>query len=67
MASSARPSPAEAISTYFQAASTAASLFSSATSSAETTVVTSTAIHSRARLFIIGPTSIDQPNTLNSA
>ncbi len=55
------------MSTYFHAASTAASVFSSATSRAETTVVTSTAIHSRARLFIVGATSIDQPNRLNRA
>ena len=65
VASSARPRPAEAIRTYFQAASAAPSVSSIATSSAETTVVTSTAIHSRARLPISGAASIAQANTLN--
>jgi hypothetical protein len=37
-------------------------VFSIATSSAEMTVVTSTAIHSRARLLIIGAASIAQAN-----
>ncbi len=67
MPSNARPSPLEAISTYFQAASTAASVSSSATSSAETIVVTSIAIHSRARLPISGAASIAQANTLTPA
>ena len=67
VASSAMPRPAEAISTYFHAASTAPSVSSIATSSAEITVVTSTAIHSRARLLISGAASIDQANRFSPA
>ena len=67
MPSRARPSPALAISTYFQAASAAPSVSSIATSSAEMIVVTSTAIHSRARLLIIGAASMDQANRLSPA
>ena len=52
---------------YFQAASAAPSVFSIATSSAEITVVTSTAIHSSARLFIIGAASIDHANRFSPA
>ena len=65
VASSARPSPAEASSTYFHAASAAPSVSSIATSSAETTVVTSIATHSRARLLISGAASIAQANRLS--
>ena len=65
MASRARPSPDDAISTYFHAASAAPSVSSIATSSAEMTVVTSMAIHSSARLLISGATSIDQAKMLN--
>lgn len=60
--SSAMPSPDEAISTYFQAASAAPSVLSSATSRADTTVVISIAIHSRASPFTSGAHSIDQAN-----
>src|SRR6266567_7576687 len=52
--SSATASPAEASRTYFQAASAAPSVPSIATSSADTIVVTSIAIHSSARLLIAG-------------
>jgi hypothetical protein len=38
-----------------------------ATSSAEMIVVTSTVIHSRARLLISGAASIDQANTFSPA
>ena len=62
VASSAIPSPAEAISTYFQAASALPRVPSSATSSAEITVVISTAIHSSASPFISGAQSMDQAN-----
>jgi len=62
VASSAIPSPAEAMSTYFHAASAPCRVPSSATSSAETTVVISTAIHSRARLSINGAQSMAQAN-----
>ena len=57
--------PAEASSTYFQAASAAPSVPSRATSSAETIVVTSMAIHSSARLLIIGAASMDHANRLS--
>ena len=72
MPSRARPRPALAISTYFHAASAAAApssgdRVSSATSSAEMIVVTSTAIHSRARLLISGAASIDQANRFSPA
>ncbi len=67
MASSARPRPALAISTYFQAASAAPSVSSIATSNAETIVVISTAIHSSARLLISGAASIDQANRFSPA
>ena len=52
---------------YFHAASAAPSVSSIATSSAEITVVTSTAIHSRARLLIIGAASIDHANRFSPA
>src|ERR1700685_4164898 len=64
VASSARPRPADAIRMYFQAASAAPSVFSIATSSAEITVVTSTAIHSSARLFILGAAVFDPDQQL---
>ena len=67
MPSRARPRPALAISRYFQAASAAPSLSSIATSRAEMMVVTSTAIHSRARLLISGAASIDQANRFSPA
>ena len=72
MASRARPRPALAISTYFQAASAAPSPSlvgpaSIATSSAEMIVVISIAIHSRARLLISGAASMAQANRLNPA
>ena len=67
VASSAMPSPAEASSTYFHAASAAPSVSSIATSSAETTVVISIAIHSSARLLTAGAASIDQANTFSPA
>ena len=67
MASRARPRPALAISTYFQAASAAPSVSSIATSSAEMIVVISIAIHSRARLLISGAASMAQANRLNPA
>ena len=67
MPSRARPRPALAISTYFQAASAAPSVSSIATSRAEMTVVTSTAIHSRARLLISGAASIAQANRFSPA
>ena len=60
--SSAILSPAEAIRMYFQAASAAPSVASMATSSAEITVVTSTATQSRARLLMSGAASMDQAN-----
>ena len=63
-ASRAIPSPTEAISTYFQAASSAASVRSSATSSTETIVVSSTATHSVAKSVISGTSSIVQPKRL---
>ena len=65
VANSAMPSPQEAISTYFQAASVAPSVLSSATSSAETTVVISTAIHNRASPLTSGAQIIDQANVLS--
>ena len=65
--SSAMASPAEAIRMYFQAASAEPSVPSRATSSAETTVVTSTATHSRARLLISGAASIDHANRFSPA
>ena len=55
------------MSTYFQAASAAPSVASIATSSAEMIVVTSTAIHSRARLLISGAASIAQANRFSPA
>ena len=67
MPSRARPRPALAISTYFQAASAAPSESSIATSRAEMIVVTSTAIHSRARLLISGAASIAQANRFSPA
>ena len=67
MASRARLRPALAISTYFQAASAAPSVSSIATSSAEMIVVISTAIHSSARLLIIGAASIAHANRLSPA
>ena len=67
MPSRARLRPALAISTYFQAASAAPSVSSIATSRAEMIVVTSIAIHSRARLLIRGAASIDQANRLSPA
>ena len=60
-------SPAEASRTYFHAASAAPSVPSSATSSAETTVVTSMATHSSARLPISGAASIDHANRFSPA
>lgn len=60
MASSAMPSPDEAMSAYFQAASVASLVLSSATSSADTTVVISTAIHSKARSLTSSAQIIDQ-------
>ena len=56
------PSPDDAMSTYFHAASVAPSVSSMATSSADTTVVISTAIHSSARPSTNGAHSIDQAN-----
>jgi hypothetical protein len=67
VASRARPRPALAISTYFQAASAAPSVSSIATSRAEMIVVISTAIHSRARLLISGAASIAQANRFSPA
>jgi len=67
VASRARPRPALAISTYFQAASAAPSVSSIATSRAETIVVISTAIHSRARLLISGAASMAQANRFSPA
>ena len=67
MPSRARLKPALAISTYFQAASAAPSVSSIATSRAEMIVVTSTAIHSRARLLISGAASIAQANRFSPA
>ena len=67
VASRARLRPAEAIRTYFQAASAARSVSSIATSSAEMTVVTSIAIHSSARLPIRGAASIAQANAFSPA
>ena len=67
MPSRARLRPELAISTYFQAASAAPSVSSIATSKAEMIVVTSTAIHSRARLLISGAASIDQANRFSPA
>ena len=67
MPSRARPRPALAISTYFQAASAAPSVSSIATSRAEMIVVISTAIHSRARLLISGAASIAQANRFSPA
>ena len=67
MPSRARPRPALAISTYFQAASAAPSVSSIATSRAEMIVVTSTAIQSRARLLISGAASIAQANRFSPA
>jgi hypothetical protein len=66
VANSAMPSPAEASSTYFQAASDAARVRSSATISAETTVVISTAIHNKARPLTSVAQIIDQANRLNA-
>ncbi len=63
-ASRPMPSPTEAISTYFQAASSAASVRSTATSSTETIVVSSTATQSVPKSFISGTSSIVQPNRL---
>ena len=51
------------MSTYFHAASVAPSVSSMATSSAETTVVISTAIHSSASPLTSGAHSIDQAKT----
>ena len=65
VASKAIPRPDEAISTYFHAASVAPSVSSIATSSAETTVVISTAIHSRASPLTSGAHIIDQANAFN--
>ena len=65
--SRAMASPAEASSTYFHAASAAASVPSSATSSAEMIVVTSMATHSSARLPMTGAASMDQANRLSPA
>lgn len=62
VASSPMPRPAEASSTYFHAASAALPVSSSATSSADTTVVISTAIHSSARPSMSGAHIIDQAN-----
>ena len=62
--SSAMLRPADAIRMYFQAASAEPSVPSSATSSAEITVVTSMATQSRARLLIIGAASIAPANRL---
>ena len=57
--------PEEAISTYFHAASVAPSVSSSATSSAETTVVISTAIHNSASPLTSGAQIIDHANALS--
>ena len=65
--SSAIPSPQEAISTYFHDASSAASVRSIATSSAETIVVSSTATHSVPKSLASGTSSIVQPNRFSSA
>ena len=65
--SSAIPSPEEAISTYFQAASSAASVRSIATSNAEMIVVSSTATQSVPKSAVSGTSSIDQPNRFSSA
>ncbi len=59
--SSAIPSPLEAISTYFHDASSAASVRSIATSSAETIVVSSTATHSVPKSAASGTSSMLQP------
>ena len=65
--SSAIPRPLEAISTYFHAASSAASVRSIATSSAETIVVSSTATHSTPKSAASGTSSITHPNRFSSA
>ena len=65
VASKAIPRPDEAISTYFQAASAAPSVPAIATSNADTTVVISTATHSRASPLTSGAHTIDQANAFN--
>ena len=65
--SSAIPSPLEAIRTYFQDASSAASVRSIATSSAEMIVVSSTATHSVPKSAASGTSSMVQPNRFSSA
>ena len=63
VASSAIPRPQEASRTYFHAASVASSVLSKATSRADTTVVTSIAIHSNASPLASGAQIIDQAKT----
>ena len=67
VASSAMPSPSEAMSTYFQLASVAPSVSSMATSSAEMTVVISMATHNSARPLTKGAATIDQQKRLSPA
>lgn len=64
VANNAIPRPEEAINTYFHAASVAPSVSSRATSSADTTVVISTAIHSSANPLTSGAASIDHAKAL---
>ena len=61
------PSPIDAMSTYFHAASAAPSVSSMATSSAEMTVVTSIATHNSASPFTRGANAIAQANIFNPA
>ena len=61
------PSPIEAMSTYFHAASVAPSVSSMATSSAETTVVTSIATHNRANPLTSGAMAIDHAKRFRPA
>jgi hypothetical protein len=64
IASSAIPSPLDAISTYFHEASSAASVRSSATISAEMIVVSSIAIQSEPKSAATGTSNMLQPKRL---
>ena len=67
VANSAIPSPSEAIRMYFHAASDAPSVSSIATSSADTTVVISIAIHNSASPLTNGTITSDQQKRLSPA
>ncbi len=67
VAKSATPSPIDAMSRYFQAASVALSVSSMATSNADTTVVTSIATHNSANPLTRGAIAMDQAKRFNPA